>query len=112
VANARVIVADVAFADVSNGCAELLAWLLPGGSTRFGCRNSGEDDAWSAWARVGNAVVGACWRVRSCRTSVLHQVFTSGFVSSSYTQWYVKKHVLRTLIFEFGSNTLFFKNKL
>jgi hypothetical protein len=30
----------------------------------------------------------------------------------SSTRWYVQKHVWRTLIFEFGSNTLFVKNKL
>jgi hypothetical protein len=33
------------------------------GSTRFSCRNSGEEDAWSACSalvRVGSAVVGAC----------------------------------------------------
>jgi hypothetical protein len=105
--------------DVADDCAELLAWLMTGcwrgGSTRFSCRQSGEDDAWRAcreWSRVGSAVVGACWRVRACRTSVLRRVFSSEFVSSSSTRWYVQKHVWRTLIFEFGSNTLFFKNKL
>ena len=127
VAKARVILADVAVDDVSadwtddvaDDCAGLLAWLLTGclrgGSTRFSCRQSGEDDAWRAWrewSRVGSAVVGACWRVRACRTSVLRRVFTSEFVSSCSTRWYVQKHVLRTLIFEFGSITLFFKNKL
>ena len=126
-ANARTLFADVAdddvaddwSDDVSDDCAELLAWLLAGcwrgGSTRFSCRESGEDDAWSAWGtsvHVGSAVVSACGCVRECRTSVLRLVFTSGLVSSSSTRWYVQKHILRTLIFEFGSNTLFFKNKL
>jgi len=75
VANARTLFADVAdddvaddwSDDVSDDCAELLAWLLAGcwrgGSTRFSCRESGEDDAWRAWrewSRVGSAVVGAC----------------------------------------------------
>ena len=105
--------------DVADDCAELLAWLmtgcLRGGSTRFTCRQSGEDDAWRAWrewSRVGSAVVGACWSVRSCRTSVLRRVCNSGFVRLSSTRWYVQKHIWRTLIFEFGSNTLFVKNKL
>jgi len=105
--------------DVADDCAELLAWLmtgcLRGGSTRFTCRQSGEDDAWRAWrewSRVGSAVVGACWCVRSCRTSVLRRVFNSGFVRLSSTRWYVQKHVWRSLIFEFGSNTLFVKNML
>jgi len=51
-------------------------------------------------------------RVRACRTSVLRRSFTSGSSSSSPTRWYVQKHVLRTLISGFGSNTLFFKNQL
>jgi len=86
-----------------------------GGSTRFSYRNLGEEDAWSACSalvRVGSAVVGECWRVRACRTSVLRRVFTSGFGSSSSTRWYGYKHVLTTLISGFGSNTFFFKNKL
>ncbi|XP_002317588.2 cytochrome P450 716B1 [Populus trichocarpa] len=76
VANARTLVADVAGGDVyadwsddvADDCAELLAWQMTGcwrgGSTRFSCRQSGEDDAWRAWrewSRVGSAVVGACW---------------------------------------------------
>ena len=104
---------------VADDCAELLAWLMTGcwrgGSTRFSCRQSGEDDAWRVWhewSRVGSVVVGACWRVRACRTSILRRVFSSEFLSSSSTRWYVQKHVWRTLSFEFGSNTLFFKNKL
>jgi len=75
VADARTLFADVAGDDVSadwsacvaDDCAELLAWLMTGcwrgGSTRFSCRQSGEDDAWRAcreWSRVGSAVVGAC----------------------------------------------------
>ena len=51
-------------------------------------------------------------RVQACRTSVLRRVLNSGFVRLSSTRWYVPKHVWRTLIFEFGSNTLFVKNKL
>jgi hypothetical protein len=70
VANALTFVADVAVDDVSDDvaddCAELLAWQMTGcwrgGSTRFSCRQSGEDDAWRAWrewSRVGSAVVGS-----------------------------------------------------
>jgi hypothetical protein len=86
-----------------------------GGSARPVLQNPGEDGAWRAYGalvRVGSLDVGACGRVRACRTSVLRRVFNSGFVRLSSTRWYVQKHVWRTLIFEFGSNTLFVKNKL
>ena len=61
VANGRTLFADVAGDDVSadwsddvaDDCAELLAWQMTGcwrgGSTRFSCRQSGEEDAWRAW---------------------------------------------------------------
>jgi hypothetical protein len=70
--NARTLLSDVSGAgvsadwydDVADDCAELLAWLLTGclhgGSPRFSCRQSSEDDAWKAWAMLSSARVGAC----------------------------------------------------
>jgi len=44
-------------------------------------------------------------RVRTCSTSDFDVVFTSGFVSSSSTQWYGQNTILTTFIFEQKSNT-------
>jgi hypothetical protein len=70
--------------------------------------HSGEEDAWlacGALVRMGNHLSGACWRVRACPTSEFYAVFTSGFVSSSSTQWCGQKIILTTFIFEKKSNT-------
>jgi hypothetical protein len=53
--------------------------------------HSGEEDAW--------LVCGALVRVGSL-TSDFDAIFTSGFVSSSYTQWYGQNIILTTFIFE------------
>jgi hypothetical protein len=39
-------------------------------------------------------------RVRACPTFDFHVIFTSGFVSSSSTQWYGQNTILTTFIFE------------
>jgi hypothetical protein len=70
--------------------------------------HSGEEDAWlacGALVRVGILLSGACWRVRACPTSEFCAVFTSGFISSSSTQWYGQNTILTTFIFEQKSNT-------
>jgi len=67
-----------------------------------GC-HSGEEDAWlacGALVRVGSLLSGACWRVQACPTSEFCTIFTSGFVSSSSTQWYGQNTILTTFIFE------------
>jgi len=56
-------------------------------------------------ARVGRHLVGACGPVRPCPTFDFDAVFTSGFVSSSSTQWYGEKTILTTFIFEKKLNT-------
>ena len=43
--------------------------------------------------------------------SVLRRSFTNGFISFFPTQWYIQKHVLRTLIFGFESNTILFQEQ-
>jgi len=77
------------------------------GSTgiRVGSAHPGEEDAWHASARVGRRLAGEWWRVRPCPTSDFDAVFTSGFVSSSSTQWYSQNTILTTFIFEQKSNT-------
>jgi hypothetical protein len=50
--------------------------------------------------RVGSLLSGVCWRVRACPTSNFDAVFTSGFVSSSSTQWQGQNTILTTFIFE------------
>jgi len=67
---------------------------------RVGSAHPGEEDAWGASARVDSHLVGACGRVRACPTSDFDVVFTSGFVSSSSTQWYGQNTILTTFIFE------------
>ena len=70
--------------------------------------HSGEEDAWLACGslvRVGSLLSGACWCVRACPMSEFCAVFTSGFVSSSSTQWYGQNIILTTFIFEQKSNT-------
>jgi len=64
-----------------------------------GSAHPGEEDAWGASARVGRRLAGEWWRVRSCPTSDFDAVFTSGFVSSSSTQWYGQNTILTTFIF-------------
>ena len=61
--------------------------------------------SWGVLVRVGSLLSGACLRVRACRTSEFYVVFTSGFVSSSSTQWYGQNIILTTFIFEQKSNT-------
>jgi hypothetical protein len=56
-------------------------------------------------ARVGRRLTGAWWLVRPFSMSDFDAVFTSGFVSSSSTQWYGQNTILTTLIFEQKSNT-------
>jgi hypothetical protein len=77
------------------------------GSTgiRVGSAHPGEEDAWGASARVGRRLTGAWWRVRPCLMFDFDVVFTSGFVSSSSTQWYGQNIILTTFIFEQKSNT-------
>jgi hypothetical protein len=53
-----------------------------------GSNHPGEEDAWHAFP-----------------TSNFDAVFTSGFVSSSSTQWYGQNTILTTFIFEQKSNT-------
>jgi len=63
-----------------------------GGSTRPVLQKPGEDGAWRAYGalvRVGSLDVGACRRVRACRSSVLRRVFNSRFFWLSSTRWYV-----------------------
>jgi hypothetical protein len=65
--------------------------------------HSGEEDAWlacGALVRLGSLLSSACWRVRACSPSDFDAIFTSGFVSSSSTQWYGKNIILTTFIFE------------
>jgi hypothetical protein len=77
------------------------------GSTgiRVGSAHPGEEDAWGASAHVGRRLAGEWWRVRPCPTSDFDAVFTSGFVSTSSTQWYGQNTILRTFIFEQKTNT-------
>jgi len=80
------------------------------GSTgiRVGSAHPGEEDAWHAWgaSACGDShLVGVCGRVRLFPTSDFDAVFTSGFVSSSSTQWYCQNTILTTFIFEQKSNT-------
>ena len=66
----------------------VLTWRVS--PTRFA--EAGEDGAWRAYGalvRMGSLGVGACWRVRACRTSVLRRVCNSGFFRLSSTRWYV-----------------------
>jgi hypothetical protein len=44
-------------------------------------------------------------RVRACTMFYFDAIFTSGFVSSSSTQWYGQNTILTTFIFEQKSNT-------
>ena len=71
------------------------------GSTgiRVGSTHPGEEDAWRV-ARVASHLAGAWWRVRMIPTSDFDAVFTSGFVSSTSTQWYGQNIILTTFIFE------------
>jgi len=56
-------------------------------------------------ARVASNLIVA-WRcVRTFSMSDFDAVFTSGFVSSSFTQWYSQNIILTTFIFEQKSNT-------
>jgi len=70
--------------------------------------HSGEEDAWpacGALVHMGNLLSSACWRMRACLALEFCTVFTSGFVSSSSTQWYGQNIILTTFIFEQKSNT-------
>ena len=60
---------------------------------------------WRASVSVVSNLVGAWWRVRTFLTSDFDAVFTSGFISSSFTQWYGQNTILTTFIFEQKSNT-------
>jgi hypothetical protein len=60
---------------------------------------------WRASVHVANNLAGA-WRcVRTIPKSDFDAVFTSGFISSSSTQWYGQNTILTTFIFEQKSNT-------
>jgi hypothetical protein len=65
----------------------------------------GKEDAWGASARVDSHLTGACKRLRLCPTSDFDAVFTSGVISSSFTQWYGQNIILTTFIFGQKSNT-------
>ena len=74
---------------------------------RVGSTHPGEEDACDAWrasVRVASHPAGAWRRVRPFPTSDFDVIFTSGFVSSSSTQWYGQNTILTTLIFEQKSN--------
>jgi len=58
-----------------------------------------EEDAWGAFARVDCHFVGELGCVQACSTSDFDAVFTSGFVFSSFTQWYGQNTFLTTFIF-------------
>ena len=86
---------------------DVLTWQV--NPTRFA--EAGRRRSVACLRRIGARGQSRRRRVRACRTSVLLRIYTSGFFWLSYTRWYIQKHVLRTLIFEFGLNTLFFKNQ-
>jgi len=65
-----------------------------------GSAHPGEDDAWRVSVRVANHPTGAWRRIRPFMMSDFIAVFTSGFVSSSSTQWYGQNTILITFIFE------------
>jgi hypothetical protein len=82
-------------------------WVRSSG-IRVGSAYPGEEaacDAWCPSVRGGSHLAGAWRRVRTVPTSDFDAVFTSGFVSSSSTQWYGQNTILTTFIFEQKSNT-------
>jgi hypothetical protein len=54
---------------------------------------------------VASNLAGAWRRMRRYSMSDFNAVFTSGFISSSSTQWYGQNIILTTFIFEQKSNT-------
>jgi len=75
-----------------------VTWIGSSG-IRVWSAHQGEEDAWGASARVDCYLFGAWGRVRAYLTSDIDAIFTSGFVSSSSTQWYGENIILITFIF-------------
>jgi hypothetical protein len=77
-------------------------WVGPSG-IRVGSAYPGEEDvcdAWHASVRVASNLAGAWRRVMTIPTFDFDVVFNSGFVSSSFTQWYGENTILTNFIFE------------
>jgi len=89
---------------LTSSLSESVTWVESTG-IHVGSAHPGEEDPWGASARVGRHLVGAYGSVRPRMTSDFDAVFTSGFVSSSFTQWYGQNTILTTFIFEQKSNT-------